>query len=173
MSGEVNQADHFNISTNSVNSINNDTNMIKIVELFHKIRKLLSMTVDDITSDSSLIDRLNQLIIEVGLMQPYFNRAQLGYYLALHFFMMLYNNNTSLVDEALGQLHRCQEEFYVFKDSMSQTEADIKTDPTIVDLKRKLEKASDRYGVIRKKREETADAWTTLQCLKPFIHLVE
>lgn len=86
MSGEVNQADQFNISTNSVNSINNDTSFIKIIELFHKITKLLSMTFDSITSHTSLIDRLNKLITQVGAMQPYLNHAQLGYYIALHFF---------------------------------------------------------------------------------------
>lgn len=173
MSGEVSQGDNFKFSSNSVNSINNDTNMIKIVELFGKIRKLLSLTFDNITLDSVFIDALNKLINEVGFMQPYLNHAQFGYYLALHFFMMVYNNNIPLVDEVLLQLNRCEQEFNVFKESMSQTEADIDTDPTRSDLKGKLDKASERYDLIRKKREETADAWTTLQCLKPFIHIVE
>jgi len=78
MSDEVSQGDNYNFSTNSVNSINNDTNRMKIMELFGKIRYLLSLTFDNITLDSSLIKHLNQLITDVRVMEPYLNHAQLA-----------------------------------------------------------------------------------------------
>jgi len=128
------------------------------MELFGKIRHLLSLTFDYITSDSSLIKHLNQLITYVGVMEPYLNHAQLTSYLALRFFMMLYNNNISLVDQALLQLNRCEQELYVFNDSMSKGETNIETeaDPTRSNLKHNLDKAIERYDFLRKKREETA-----------------